>query len=85
MLYEVITVSALRSLDARIRDAFLVRQIGTTADVLAETADPVRGELSGRSGNYAEVVFPGSPSDVGEIHRVTVETVQDGRLAGTRS
>ncbi|MGB3399764.1 MAG: MiaB/RimO family radical SAM methylthiotransferase [Candidatus Deferrimicrobiaceae bacterium] len=78
-------VSALRSLDARMRNAFLARQIGTTADVLAETADAVRGELSGRSGNYAEVVFPGAPSDVGEIHRVSVETVRDGRLAGTRS
>ncbi len=78
-------VSALRSLDARMRDAFLSRQVGTTADVLAESADRVRGELSGRSGNYAEVVFPGGPSDVGEIHRVTVENVRDGRLAGTRS
>ena len=78
-------VSALRSLDARMRDAFLARQIGTTADVLAETADAVGGELSGRSGNYAEVVFPGVPSDVGEIHRVAVETLRNGRLAGTRS
>jgi threonylcarbamoyladenosine tRNA methylthiotransferase MtaB len=78
-------VSALRSLDARMRDAFLSRQVGTTADVLAESADRVRGELSGRSGNYAEVVFPGGPSDVGEIHRVTVENVRDGRLAGIRS
>ncbi|MGA7105606.1 MAG: tRNA (N(6)-L-threonylcarbamoyladenosine(37)-C(2))-methylthiotransferase MtaB [Candidatus Deferrimicrobiaceae bacterium] len=78
-------VSALRSLDARMRNAFLARQIGTTADVLAETADAVRGELSGRSGNYAEVAFPGAPSDVGEIHRVSVETVRYGRLAGTRS
>ena len=67
------------------RDTFLDRQVGTTADVLAETADRVRGELSGRSGNYAEIVFPGAPSDVGEIHRVAVETVRDGRLAGTRS
>lgn len=78
-------VSALLSLDARMRDAFLFRQVGTTADVLAETADRVRGELSGRSGNYAEVLFPGTPSDVGEIHRVSVEIVRDGRLAGTRS
>lgn len=78
-------VSALRSLDALMRDTFLDRQVGTTADVLAETADRVRGELSGRSGNYAEIVFPGAPSDVGEIHRVAVETVRDGRLAGTRS
>jgi tRNA A37 methylthiotransferase MiaB len=67
------------------RNAFLARQIGTTADVLVETADAVRGELSGRSGNYAEVIFPGAPSDVGEIHRVSVETVRGGRLAGTRS
>ena len=78
-------VSALLSLDARMRDAFLSRQVGTTADVLVETADRVQGELSGRSGNYAVVVFPGAPSDVGEIHRVAVENVRDGRLAGTRS
>jgi threonylcarbamoyladenosine tRNA methylthiotransferase MtaB len=78
-------VSALRSLDARMRDAFLSRQIGTTADVLVETADGVQGELSGRSGNYAVVVFPGAPSDVGEIHRVAVEKVREGKLAGTRS
>ena len=78
-------VSALLSMDALMREAFLARQVGTTADVLAETADRVRGELSGRSGNYAEIVFPGAPSDVGEIHRVAVETMRDGRLAGTRS
>lgn len=78
-------VLALRSLDARMRERFLSRLVGTTADVLVETADPVKGELSGRSANYAVVVFPGAPSDVGEVHRVAVEYVRDGRLAGTRS
>jgi threonylcarbamoyladenosine tRNA methylthiotransferase MtaB len=78
-------VSALLSLDARMRNAFLSRQVGTTAEVLAETADRAQGELTGRSGNYAAVVFPGAPSDVGEIHRVAVENVRDGKLAGTRS
>ena len=78
-------VSALRSLDARMRNAFLSRQVGTTVDVLAETADRLQGELTGRSGNYAVVVFPGAPSDVGEIHQVAVENVRDGKLAGIRS
>jgi threonylcarbamoyladenosine tRNA methylthiotransferase MtaB len=78
-------VSALRVLDSRMRDAFLSRQVGTAADVLAEEADRARGELTGHSGNYAVVVFPGAPSDVGEIYRVVVENVRDGKLAGTRS
>ncbi|HSQ53686.1 MAG TPA: MiaB/RimO family radical SAM methylthiotransferase, partial [Candidatus Bathyarchaeia archaeon] len=78
-------VSALRVLDSRMRDAFLSRQVGTTADVLAEEADRTRGELTGHSGNYAVVVFPGAPSDVGEIHRVVVEKVREGKLAGTRA
>lgn len=78
-------VSALLSLDARMRNAFLSRQVGKTADVLAETEDRAQGELTGRSGNYAVVVFPGAPSDVGEIYRVVLENVRDGKLAGTRS
>jgi len=78
-------VTALLSLDARMRNTFLSRQVGTTVDVLAETADRIQGELTGRSGNYAVVVFPGEPSDVGEIHRVAVEKVRDGKLAGIRT
>ena len=75
-------VSRLLSEDSRMREAFLVRQVGTTVDVLAETVDRGRGTLSGRSGNYAEVVFPGHPSGIGEIHRVVVGTVQERKLVG---
>ncbi len=77
-------VSRLLVLDAGIREAFLSRQIGRTLDVLAETADPGRGELSGHAGNYAEVFFPGMASDIGEIYRVAARSVRDGRLSGTR-
>jgi threonylcarbamoyladenosine tRNA methylthiotransferase MtaB len=78
-------VSRLRSLSARMREAFLSRQVGTTVDVLAETTDREGATLSGRSGNYAEVDFPGSASEIGEIHRVCVESVRDERLSGTRA
>jgi threonylcarbamoyladenosine tRNA methylthiotransferase MtaB len=77
-------VSRLLSLDARMREEFLSRQIGRTVDVLAESEDPARGVLSGRSGNYAEVQFPGSASGIGEIHRVAVESIRDGKAIGTR-
>ena len=54
-------------------------------DVLAEAADREGAWLSGRSGNYAEVVFPGTPSEIGEIHQVCVESVRDGTLSGRRA
>jgi len=78
-------VSRLLSLSERMREAFLSRQVGTTVDVLAEAADREGAWLSGRSGNYAEVVFPGTPSEIGEIHHVSVESVRDGRLSGRRA
>jgi threonylcarbamoyladenosine tRNA methylthiotransferase MtaB len=77
-------VSRLLLLDEKMREAFLARQVGTTLDVLAERAGPGREELSGHSGNYAEVRFPGGAEDIGEIHRVLAESVRDGRIAGTR-
>ena len=76
-------VSRLLSEDSRMRDAFLERQVGTRVDVLAEAMNHRGGALVGRSGNYAEVVFPGSASGIGEIHRVIVHSVHDGRLVGT--
>ena len=77
-------VSRLFVLDARIREAFLSRQIGRTLDVLAETAVPGRGELSGHAGNYAEVFFPGIASEIGEMYRIAAGSVRGGRLSGTR-
>ncbi len=76
-------VTHLLSEDTRMRELFLLRQVGTTVDVLAEAVLPGGGALVGRSGNYAEVVFPGPPSGIGEIHRVVVDTVHDGKLVGT--
>ena len=75
--------SLLLSEDARMRAAFLARQVGTTVDVLAEAVNREEGMLVGRSGNFAEVVFPCSPSGIGEIHRVGVKTVRGGKLFGT--
>ena len=77
-------VSRLLRLDRRMREAFLTRQVGTTLDVLAERAGPGREELSGHSGNYAEVRFPGGAEEIGEIHRVFAESVREGKIVGTR-
>src|SRR3990170_1721309 len=77
-------VSRLLLLDGKMRGAFLARQVGMTLDVLAERAGPGREELSGHSGNFAEVRFPGGAAEIGEIHRVFAESVRDGRIAGTR-
>jgi threonylcarbamoyladenosine tRNA methylthiotransferase MtaB len=77
-------VSRLLRLDGRMREAFLARQVGTTLDVLAEREDPGREELSGHSGNYAEVRFPGGAAEIGEIHRVSAEYVREGKIVGTR-
>ena len=77
-------VSRLLRLDETMCEAFLARQVGTTLDVLAERAGPGREELSGHSGNYAEVRFPGGAAEIGEIHRVFAESVHDGKVVGVR-
>ena len=69
-------VARMLALDAGKRQAYLRRQEGKALDVLAETFHHGRGELSGRAGNYAEVVFPGDPGGVGAVFRV--------RVAGSR-
>ncbi len=78
-------VSRLLSIDARMRETFLTGQIGRTVEVLAESFDRSREDLSGRSGNYAEVRFPGKASGIGEIHSVVATSVRDGRIRGTRA
>jgi threonylcarbamoyladenosine tRNA methylthiotransferase MtaB len=77
-------VSRLLRLDKKLREAFLARQVGTTLDVLAERSGSGPEELSGHSGNYAEVRFPGRAAEIGEIHRVLAESVRDGKIVGTR-
>ncbi len=75
-------VGRLLALDADKRAAFLRRQEGKALDVLAETFHHGRGELSGRAGNYAEVVFPGSAEGVGGVFRVRVVASRGGKLVG---
>jgi threonylcarbamoyladenosine tRNA methylthiotransferase MtaB len=77
-------VARLLALDRGKREAFLRAQVGTTLEVLAEKADAARGELYGRSGNYAEVVFPGDEADAGEIHAVRALSVRGRSLTGER-
>ena len=61
---------------------FLDGQVGGTLEVLVESADG-NGSVSGLSGNYAEVVFPGGPGRVGELVGVRIASARDGRLAGS--
>ena len=75
-------VARLLALDAGKREAFLLRQRGKALDVLAETFHHGRGELSGRAGNYAEVVFPGPPGGVGVMFRVRVAGSRGPKLVG---
>ncbi len=77
-------VARLRAVDAAMRQRFRARQIGERLEVLAESADDGRGEVSGRSGNYQEVCFAGTESDLGELHTVIVVTERDGCLTGIR-
>lgn len=71
-------VTRLRALDREKREAFLAGQVGKELDVLAERTRGAR-TVSGYSGNYATVSFPGAAGDVGGIHRVRiVGTTRDG-------
>jgi threonylcarbamoyladenosine tRNA methylthiotransferase MtaB len=74
----------LRDLDAAKRDAFRRSQVGRELDVLAEEVCVDAGTVSGYSGNYLTVTFPGGHADVGEIHRVRVHSASAGGLAGRR-
>ncbi len=75
-------VARLLAVDAAKREAFLRRQQGKALDVLAETVHHGRGELSGRAGNFAEVVFPGAPEGVGAVFRVRIGGVRGTMLVG---
>lgn len=77
-------VARLRALDGAMRKRFRAGQIGARLEVLAEIADSGRREVSGRSGNYQEVVFPGTEADLGGLHAVVVESERNGSLTGSR-
>ncbi len=75
-------VARLLALDGAKREAFLRRQGGKALYVLAETFHHGRGELSGRSGSYAEVAFPGPADGVGRVFRVRVAGARGTKLVG---
>jgi threonylcarbamoyladenosine tRNA methylthiotransferase MtaB len=77
-------VKELLRLDASKRAAFLREQTGKELEVLAESAHPARAELSGTSGNYLEVGFPGERGEVGSLIRVRVSAVRGQGLEGSR-
>lgn len=77
-------VSRLLRLDAQKRTEFLRRLAGKELEVLAERAHPDRGELSGTSGNYVEVTFPGDEREVGGLFRVRATSVNGKGMAAIR-
>lgn len=58
--------------------------VGKELEVLAETAHPARVELSGTSGNYVEVTFPGESDCVGGLFRVRATSVAGRGVSGIR-
>jgi threonylcarbamoyladenosine tRNA methylthiotransferase MtaB len=77
-------VAGLLRLDAEKRTAFLRSQVGKDLEVLTETSHRDRGELSGYSGNYVEVAFPGDGAGVGGLFRVRATAIRGRGLAGKR-
>ncbi|HSL92557.1 MAG TPA: tRNA (N(6)-L-threonylcarbamoyladenosine(37)-C(2))-methylthiotransferase MtaB [Candidatus Limnocylindrales bacterium] len=77
-------VSRLLRLDAEKRTRFLRSMVGKELEVLAETAHPSRVELSGTSGNYVEVTFPGESDCVGGLFRVRATSVAGRGVSGIR-
>ncbi len=77
-------VSRLLRLDGEKRKGYLQAQVGKELEVLVESADRDRGEVSGTSGNYVEVRFPGEGREIGELARVRAESVRGKGLYGNR-
>jgi len=77
-------VARLLQLDAGKRTAFLRSSVGKELEVLAETVRLDRGGLSGYSGNYVEVIFPGESNEVGGLFRVRATSIRGRGLAGKR-
>jgi threonylcarbamoyladenosine tRNA methylthiotransferase MtaB len=78
-------VKTLLGVDKDKRAAFLGEQMGKVLEVLAESADPERKVLTGTSGNYLEVSFPGEREEVGKLLRVRVAAARGQGLEGTRA
>jgi threonylcarbamoyladenosine tRNA methylthiotransferase MtaB len=77
-------VARLLRLDAQKRAAYLEGQVGRVLEVLAEDVLPGKGGVSGTSGNYVEVSFPGGNADIGGLFRVRAEKVAGKGVAGER-
>ena len=77
-------VARLLALDASMRAAFLEKQVGKELEVLAEKFHPGRRELSGTSGNYLEVAFPGEKREVGGLFKVRVTSMMGKGLVARR-
>jgi len=77
-------VARLLRLDAQKRAAYLEGQVGKELEVLVETVRPGKGGVSGTSGNYVEVTFPGGNADIGGLFRVRAEKVAGKGVAGER-
>jgi threonylcarbamoyladenosine tRNA methylthiotransferase MtaB len=77
-------VSRLLRLDGEKRKGYLQAQVGKELEVLVESAHSDRGEISGTSGNYVEVHFPGENREIGELTRVRAESVRGRGLYGRR-
>lgn len=77
-------VSRLLLLDKAMRAKFLADQVGKTLEVLAEKARPGGEHLSGTSGNYVVVTFPGEGAEVGGLYRIRATSWNGRGLAGNR-
>jgi tRNA A37 methylthiotransferase MiaB len=71
-------------LDEEKRKGYLQTQVGKELTVLAESANPLRGELSGYSANYVEVAFPGDGSEIGDLIRVRADSLRGRGMCGKR-
>jgi threonylcarbamoyladenosine tRNA methylthiotransferase MtaB len=77
-------VSRLLELDVQKRNGYLQSQVGKVLEVLAESAHREKEELSGYSGNYVEVFFPGDASGIGELTAVRAISTDGRKLYATR-
>ena len=77
-------VARLLRIDSSKRDEYLRSLLGKELEVLAETADKDGQALSGYSGNYVEVTFPGKADGVGGLFRVRAKAVRGRGLEGIR-
>jgi threonylcarbamoyladenosine tRNA methylthiotransferase MtaB len=77
-------IAQLLQLGAGKRTAFHRSLVGKSLEVLAETVHPGRGELSGTSGNYVDVAFPGESAEIGGLFRVRAVSAGGRGLAGER-